>query len=213
MGVDVAGWRTVNSGYRGWNSSREVIAPVASTSKSCPKPEVRGFQQVPDEQIRLWLLLEKNSVPNKFETVAYLNFPGMLPALLIDRFTTWPNDWMPAWSDVLGMWGWRSISWSIFCLPFWWVAGRGLDAFLASLTDKKSQFICWFEAWGLAICGICICILGSGLAITANEDFPEMKWLFIPAAMWFVFGLISLLAWFRRRRAFGRQAEMPARTG
>jgi hypothetical protein len=160
------------------------------------------------------LMSHDRYAPDKFESISFLNLPGMFPSLLVDRFSrSWPDEWSPAWSQVLGMWGWRSVSWPIFCLPFWWLAGRGIDAFLASLTNENSQLIRWFEAWGVAVFGTCILVLGVGLTFSVNpfDDFPELRWLFVPAAMWFVFGLISLLAWFRQRRTFRKPAGTPAK--
>lgn len=154
--------------------------------------------------------------PDKFESISFLNLPGIFPALLIDRFSkSWPEEWSPAWSQVLGMWGWRSISWPLFCLPFWWLAGRGMDAFLASLGDTGLRVVRWYEAWGMALFGTWILVVGTVLMLmtTPDDGFPEMRWLYLPGAMWFVFGLMPLLAWFRQRRAFQKPAEAPAITG
>lgn len=161
-------------------------------------------------QINILLSTTKRNYPDRYEAIAYLNLPGMFPQLLIDRFTSsWPEEWMPHWSEFLGMWGWRSLLWPILCLPFWWLSGRGIDAFIASISGDHTRKIRWFEAWGVAAFGLSILIFGAGLAITSGpgDEFPEMAWLLIPTAMWFVFGLISLLAWFRQRRSFPSRPE------
>lgn len=146
----------------------------------------------------------------RYEALSFLNFPGLFGGLLMDRlFPAWPQEWIPTWAEPLGMWGWRALSWPVFSVPFWWLAGRGLDSFIASLTRiDGSRSIRWFEGWGFAAIGALILVLCSGLSFMSDSelksDSPEIHWLFLPGIMWFVFGLISLLAWWRQRR--GRRA-------
>jgi len=166
------------------------------------------------DQAEIWLRNQrKTALPSRFEAITYLNFPGLFGSLLVDRFTTWPDDWTPAWAEPLGLWGWRALSWPIFCLPFWWLAGRGLDSFFASLASNGTkQRIPWFEAWGFAMLGIIILVLCFGLAVMTNshDEFPAMRWLFVPGILWFISGLISLLAWWRQPGVRSTTAETHA---
>lgn len=154
-------------------------------------------------------------LPNRFEWISFANFPGMFPSVLVARFSkSWPDEWSPSWSEGLGMWAWRSISWPILCLPFWWFAGRGVDAFLDSLSHKGTRYVRWFEAWGILAIVTFLAVVQAGLAIASNpnDGMPEMRWMLLPASMWFAFGLMPLLAWIRQRRFFRPEAGMSART-
>lgn len=110
---------------------------------------------------------------------------------------------MGSWSlQIFNMWTQRSLMWPILCLPFWWLAGRGVDGFLASLQISNKPSIRGFEAWAMALLGACIMILGTGLAFMSNaeEDGLTMRWLLVPGVIWFAFGIISWLAWWRQRK-------------
>lgn len=169
----------------------------------------RPIEKTLDGQKKIFIVAEEINpwFSRRYEAISFLNFPGMAGAILFDRFTTWPMDWAPKWSLPLGMWGWRSLSWPLFSLPFWWLGGRGIDSFFASLSVNSKPSIRWFEAWGMGIFGVCVMILGSGLAFMSNseDDFPEMRWVVAPCTMWFIFGAISFLAWWRQRRAVRMQ--------
>ena len=184
--------------------------PQSSNAKMKPYPHLPTGQQFQ----MVIITTEPNPwFRSRYEAIGLLNFPGMFGAVLIDRLTpAWPYDWTPAWTEPLGMWGWRALSWPVFDLPFWWLAGRGLDAFISSLNANNVNCrIRWFEGWGFAILGTIIAIFCAGLSLMPDPrgDFPEMRWQFLPGIMWFVFGLISLLAWWRQRRARGaRLTEM-----
>ena len=59
-------------------------------------------------------------------SIQAINLPGSFIDFTIDKLTDTPSQgWAPrgTYSSV-----WRAIAFPIFCLPFWWFAGLGLDA-------------------------------------------------------------------------------------
>jgi hypothetical protein len=63
------------------------------------------------------------------DTVAMLNLPGGMVQLPYAIFGETHMEWRPGATDFKV---WRVISWPLLCLPFWWMAGRGVEAFLAA---------------------------------------------------------------------------------
>jgi hypothetical protein len=53
-----------------------------------------------------------------------INMPGLLTEMLVSLPTTWPDSWHP---ENYSLFVWRSFAWPFYCLPFWWLVGRGLD--------------------------------------------------------------------------------------
>lgn len=191
---------------------------ILTLAKSRPIQRVRTdgkiILNVPPELEENWLSEDgRRRFPDRFEAIWYLNFPGMLGEIAISLPTTWPESYQPGWAWPIGFEGFRALSWPFWALPFWWLAGRGIDAFVASLSESNSCIIRWYEAWGMALFGSLIFIVGTVVTLMINPHYdpPEMRWLHLPIAMWFVFGLMPLLAWIRQRRARS-QGETPATT-
>lgn len=170
----------------------------------------RGFQV----QVRAFVVkTDTNTFPSRFELIALLNFPGVVLSLPLNLVAPAPwHYWIPTWATVLDRKVWMALYWPVLCLPLWWMTGRGLDAFGASFSNEKYPRIRWFEAWFMVVLGSALLTVGSYVAYMADPivDPIEDRWMYFPATMWFVFGLISLLAWFRQRRAFRERPGTPA---
>jgi hypothetical protein len=68
---------------------------------------------------------------------AVLNIPCSLLGLL--RREAVPLGMLPEF--------WRSVSWPFFGIIFWWIAGRGIEALVASRRGLLSPSITWIEVF------------------------------------------------------------------
>lgn len=73
----------------------------------------------------------------RFSAPAVLNIPCSLLGLL--RRETVPRGFLPEF--------WRSLTWPILGMVFWWIAGRGIDALVASRRGFLSPQITWIEVF------------------------------------------------------------------
>jgi len=90
---------------------------------------------------------------------AVLNLPCSMLGLL--RREAVPRGMLPEF--------WRSLSWPFFGIVFWWIAGRGIDAIIASRHGSLSPAITLMEVFVAAL----IILLGSvfwGLAFGDPND-------------------------------------------
>lgn len=131
----------------------------------------------------------------------------MLPAnaieLPIDRaLPSWPDTWHPPGFSVFS---WRAITFPIYCLPFWWLAGYGVDALL-----KRRQ-----PRWPSLLAGTFLCVLFALLAIggclapspysTPAVNIPVI----IGGVLWTVLFATFPTTWLRKALA-SRRCARPA---
>jgi len=131
-------------------------------------------------------------------SVQALNLPGVATELVVSMAAgTWPDSWRPS---VLGptpdgLFVWRGLTLPIYCLPFWWFAGLGLDALFSRYRLHWSVLLL-----GTLLCGFFL-FLVTGLAIAWDKrDDRDMAFVFCGFAIW-----VPLLAafpstWIRRLR-------------
>ena len=143
------------------------------------------------------------SLPNPLQISALLNFPAMLVEIAIDLPTTWPDSWYPKLPFPFDdLWFWRAISWPIYALPLWWLAGRSVDGLSQPDAFPIRPRIRLAEAIFMGVLGALSGVVGIGLFLTAESDSANdpLKWVVVPCLLWFSFGLISGIAWVRQRR-------------
>ena len=125
-------------------------------------------------------------------TITAINFPGASVEILISLPTTWPSVWHP--TDVPND-SWRSLSYPFFCLPAWWLVGRGIDGSL-----RRSHL-----HWALTLIGS-VLFLGSlallvGFCFGPGRDIADLGWIRWGLGFWVTaFGLLPL-SWLRQRGA------------
>jgi len=90
------------------------------------------------------------------------NLPGGFGEILISFATTWPNVWHPA---GLLLETWRSLSYPFFCLPAWWLVGRGFDGLVRGVRLSG----------GLALLGLVLCVLFIVLALGLSFGLPTSE--------------------------------------
>ncbi len=122
-----------------------------------------------------------------------LNLPAFSISLLISRFSsTWPSGWHPAsftYDD------WDAITWPLYCLPFWALAGAGWDALLR----RRSVHVVWLVL-ASALCLGCA-FLGIGLSLTmAPQERTDMAWTLRGFALWTVLFAAAPLGLIRKVR-------------
>jgi hypothetical protein len=98
-------------------------------------------------------------------TVQAINFPAMISEILASvMMHSWPNSWRPKIFGDLppGLFIWRGLIFPIYCLPFWWFAGLGIDAF-------RGRRCHWMVLLFGTILTAFFVFIGIGLAITAEK--------------------------------------------
>lgn len=144
------------------------------------------------------------SFPTPLQAAAYLNAPAMLVELPIDFFTTWPDSWHPSlpypFDDI---WFWRAITWPLYALPLWWLAGRALDALRTPGQPFAHPRARTAEAFVMGIIGMGSLVFGVGLFFTANPETAGqgLRWILAPGLLWFALGILPAVAVARKHQA------------
>jgi hypothetical protein len=125
-----------------------------------------------------------------------LNLPAFSIELVLSRLShSGPQSWTPAGMDFRS---WRTVSFPIFCLPFWWFEGLGLDGLLKRKHLRWPTFLI-----GTLLCGLClIFLLGLRFALTTEEraGIVYQVWGF---GLWVLLLSVFPIGWiirFRNRR-------------
>jgi CDP-diglyceride synthetase len=136
-------------------------------------------------------------------TPSLLNLPCLFFGLGIRTLV--PNGMM---SDF-----WHSISWPLFGVIFWWIAGRGIEAVAAARSGAISPKISWVETfvalWIVTVAGVLVTGIIVDPEMRADFIFP---WRLGLAAcfLWIALGSTTILARFvqwRIRRHMRVKAE------
>jgi hypothetical protein len=91
-------------------------------------------------------------------SAAVLNLPAgilQLPYVILNPKKT---EWLPR--GVYFFQAWRAVSWPIICIPFWWLAGLGMEALMASRRNLLQPRIGWVDTCVAAL------VFASGILIT-----------------------------------------------
>ncbi len=131
-------------------------------------------------------------ISEKSQSITAMNMPGIVVELLVSLPTTFPDSWYPKQFELFN---WRSIAFPFYCLPFWWLVGRGLDSVLG-----------WRRLWlttiltGFLLQIAClVCTLGIMFGTTAADRREDDSWIFAGLVFWILlFGLLPA-AWVRQR--------------
>jgi hypothetical protein len=131
--------------------------------------------------------------------VAALNFPGGILQLATAIFSHDGREWTPARVEFRL---WRALTWPFLALPFWWMAGRGIEALLASLRKTIAPHLRWWELCTGSIFfagGATLCI--GFLLFHEPSDLDSQLGLFIGSmAIWAILGGVMVLAKFLQWR-------------
>lgn len=126
-----------------------------------------------------------------------LNFPGLFVNLPYAIFLSpSKSEWSPHMMDFRM---WRAIQYPIICAPFWWIAGRAVEA-LSSLRKRVLRPVLrWPEllfSGGFIFTGISACVL----AVSAHGD-GEIPYSLVAVGggIWLVLGAIGLMAFVQQK--------------
>lgn len=140
--------------------------------------------------------------------VQSINYPGVITEAVVSvAMRSWPDSWRPAkfGKTTDGLLSWRGLSFPVYCLPFWWFAGLGLDAFL-----KRRRLHWSVLLLGTLMAGI-FAFLGTCLSIaTEPRDYREMAFVFTGFLLWTALLSSFPVTWwrnFRKDRKFLSQIE------
>jgi hypothetical protein len=156
-----------------------------------------------EEMVRESKSETRRSLPNPLELSTLLNMPAFLVEIAISLPTTWPDSWHPRLPFPFDdLWFWRAISWPIYALPLWWLAGRGIDGLSQPEAFSVRLRIRLVEVIFMGVIGVLSGIIGIGLFLTAESDNSNdpLKWAVVPCLLWLSFGLVSVIAWIRQKR-------------
>lgn len=130
-----------------------------------------------------------HSTHTRFIAPAMLNFPAMVISLPYAMFSADHREWMPRGMDFEA---WRSMTWPIVGLLFWWIAGRACDSLAALRHSIIAPRLRWLDLL-ISLISIIAGVLCLGLVIGFHED-PRIArallaasgvlWLALGAATW-----------------------------
>jgi hypothetical protein len=136
-------------------------------------------------------------------SVIALNIPAGLIQLPYAMNTPTKREWSPkGMNDLI----WRAVTWPILCLPFWWIAGRAIDA----LSAEKYRFVkprigLMETAIGSIWAAVgALLFLGFLIAAGVKKD-PGLTRIAAAGGLWTLLGALSLIARFRQKRLCERQ--------
>jgi hypothetical protein len=139
----------------------------------------------------------------RFSAPAVLNIPCSLFGLL--RQETVPRGFSPEL--------WRSLTWPVLGIVFWWIAGRSIDALVASRRGFLSPQITWIELF-VAILVVALGTVDWVLFLSGPNDrsgfvFPWPSAL-AASGLWMLLGGTSVVARIVQWRIRSRSAASTA---
>jgi hypothetical protein len=139
-------------------------------------------------------------------TVQAINFPAMISEIFASvMMRTWPYSWRPKTFGGLpsGLFIWRGLIFPIYCLPFWWFAGLGIDAFRGRRCHRLVL------AFGTLLVAFFI-FIGIGLAITLEKsDYRDETFVFSGFIIWIALLSLYPITWGRSLLQSRRLRSLP----
>lgn len=137
----------------------------------------------------------------EWQTVAAINLPGMVIEVVISLPLSWPSTWRPA---GMSFYSWRTISYPFFCLPAWWLVGRGLDGLFRRVRLSWLMLLI-----GSILCALCLFVLLGFRFGLSPQDRAGMRWPMWGLGLWGLgFGVLPA-AWLRQSFAARRKRMAP----
>jgi len=196
-----------------------VLWPLRATLIQQIRDSVRAYRPLKtppsrpsaNQQIRILVLDAVNpqqqralqALERREWTPMMLDLPSGLMQLPYVILNPAKKEWIPRDMDFKT---WRAISWPLLGMLFWWGAGRGIEALLATRQHLVHPRIGWIETivgaalfMFCAVAAVCLPLYGR-----VGEDFPVKLWV-AGSGTWAVLGRVMVAArvaqWRIRRRA------------
>jgi hypothetical protein len=131
-------------------------------------------------------------------SVTALNLPGLMIQLPYVIASPTKREWMPADVDFRV---WRAITLPLLCLPFWWIAGRSMDALTALKHRQLAPRIRWPEVvvGSVWLAGGATLFVGFLVSPIADKDSQFTRFA-ASGGLWAMLGALSVIARFRQWR-------------
>jgi len=132
-----------------------------------------------------------------YEAIAAINLSGGLIELPTAIFTADHVIWRP---PFLSFQLWRAITWPVFGLVFWWIAGRATEALVAINYRELVPKIGWVETvTGFLVMAAGATIFGGMLfGLSPSERDWRLTRLAAAGGLWALLGALSVVARFRQ---------------
>ena len=135
--------------------------------------------------------------------VVALNIPAGLIQLPYSMNTPAKRTWSPKGMNDLV---WRAVTWPFLCLPFWWIAGRAIDALTAVKHRPLAPRIGLTETIiGSIWVAVCALLFISFLLMAGFKKDPSLTRIAASGGLWALLGSLSVIARFRQKRLYERQ--------
>jgi hypothetical protein len=106
---------------------------------------------------------------------------------------------------------WRSITWPLGGLIFWWIIGRGVESLASARRKGLSPTLTWLEVTVAALVVIFAGVFCAGLVLdpdTREGIIYPWGWMAAACALWILLGTSTIVAWaiqWRMRRRGRRE--------
>jgi hypothetical protein len=127
------------------------------------------------------------------------NLPGIFIEVALSLPTTWPASWHP--HDIEGE-SWRVLSLPVYCAPFWWFAGLGMDA----LAHRRRLHVSVFFIGSLLCSVFAFVFFGTLIAGVGEPADRDMNWLVSGLCLWAILFGAFPAAWYRQRSLAKKEA-------
>jgi hypothetical protein len=138
-----------------------------------------------------------------FDSIVALDIPAGLIQLPYIMTSPTKREWTP---DGIDSRVWRAVTWPLLCIPFWWIAGRAIDALTALnhrlLTPRIGLMETVIGSLWVAVGAF---IFVGFLAMAGIKKDPELTRIAAAGGLWALLGSLSVIARFRQSRLHERQ--------
>ena len=151
-------------------------------------------------------LLQQTMLPDYFHwgpkqhvllgSVTALNIPAFVVQLPYVIASSTKREWMPAGMEPRI---WRAVTLPWLCLPFWWMAGRAIDALTVIKQGRIRPRIGWLEAvlGFLWVAGGATLLVGFMISPPVDKDGDFTRFA-ASGGLWALLGALSVIARFRQ---------------
>ena len=153
-------------------------------------------------------LVEETMIPDYFRwaskqhsflgCITALNIPALVVQLPYVIASDAKTEWTPAGMDLHI---WRGVTYPWICLPFWWIAGRAIDALKVIKHNRVVPRIRWIEVviGFLWVAGGVTLFIGFLVSPSSDKD-ADLTRFAASGGLWALLGSLSVIAWFRQWR-------------
>lgn len=134
------------------------------------------------------------------------NLPGIFTEMAVSAAArTWPYSYRPKLFGPTknGLFGWRGIIFTVYCLPFWWALGFGFDALIYNRRLKWPAFLIG------TIVFIVLAIVAASVPWFYNSpDYQDIHFTMFGVVLWALMLSVFPIAWLRQLRQTRRVAPL-----